>query len=164
MILRSEDKKMGGAVRRLVPVVAVIAVAGAAAISLTNTSVSAAEPHGVPPTATIEAIDGVQVAQDAAAGATAFIRCRVCHTVERGEPNRVGPNLFGVVGRNAGTVAAFMYSDQMKGSNINWTEAYLDKYIQDPPGTVPGNRMQLAKGAINPQQTKDIIAFLKTKM
>lgn len=154
--------KVNGAVRRLVPVVAVVAAAGAGALALSmNKPVSAAEAHGAVLPTTVE---GIQVAEgNVANGTTAFVRCRVCHTVEKGEPNRVGPNLFGVVGRPAGTVAGFAYSDAMKNSKLTWNEETLEKYIQDPPGTVPGNKMNLAKGAVNKQGAEDIIAFLKTK-
>ncbi|MBM3507659.1 MAG: c-type cytochrome [Alphaproteobacteria bacterium] len=127
-------------------------------------NVSAAEVHRPTPAVAIEGLQVAQAAGNATAGATAFIRCRVCHTVERGEPNRVGPNLFGVVGRKAATVAGFNYSDPMKNSNITWDDATLNRYIQDAAGVVPGNKMQLAKGAINAQGAADIIAFLKTKM
>jgi cytochrome c len=151
--------------RKYVAAIAVVAAAGAGMIAFATNNVSAAEAHRA--ALTTVPVEGVQVAQaagNATAGATAFIRCRVCHTVERGEPNRVGPNLFGVVGRKAATVAGFNYSEPMKASNITWDDAALNRYIQDPPGTVPGNKMQLAKGAINAQGAADIIAFLKTKM
>lgn len=158
--------KVSGTVRRLAPVVVVVAAAGAGAMALSmNNSVYAAEAHGAlfAPIA-----EGVQIAQAAAgnptAGATGFVRCRVCHTVEKGEPNRVGPNLFSVIGRKAGAVAGFAYSDAMKNSNITWNEELVVKYIQDPAGTVPGNKMNLAKGAVNPAGAADLVAFLKTKM
>ncbi len=150
------DRKYVGAV------VAVAAVAGAGMMAFTTKNVSAAEAHRTAISTPV--VEGMQVAQDAAAGATAFVRCRVCHTVERGEPNRVGPNLFGVFGRKAGEVAGFNYSAPMKSSNITWTEENLERYIKDPAGVVPGNKMQLAKGAINDKGADDIVAFLKTKM
>ena len=145
-------------------VVAVLAAASAGVVAFATNNVSAAEAHRTLTTVPVEGVQIAQAAGNATAGATAFIRCRVCHTVERGEPNRVGPNLFGVVGRKAATVAGFNYSDPMKGSNITWDDAALNRYIQDPPGTVPGNKMRLAKGAINATAAADIIAFLKTKM
>ena len=163
MISRIADNKKG-AFRRLAPVVAVVAAAGAAAFVFSNNNVSAAEAHGAVLTAT--AIGGVQVAQAAGnptAGNTAFTRCRTCHTVEKGEPNRVGPNLFGIVGKSSATTAGFNYSDAMKNAKITWDEATLVKYILDAPGTVPGNKMNLAKGAVNATAAADIVAFLNTK-
>lgn len=142
-------------------VAAVVAAASAGAFVFSNTTVSAAETvtmHGITMTVPAE----VQVA-DAAAGATAFTRCRTCHTVERGEPNRVGPNLFGIVGKKAGEVAGFNYSPALKASGLTWTEENLMKWIQDTPGTVPGNKMNLAKGAVSRQQADDIVDFLETK-
>jgi cytochrome c len=142
-------------------VAAVVAAAGAGTFVFSNTTVAAAETvtaHGITMTVATE----IQVA-DAKAGETAFTRCRACHTVEKGEPNRVGPNLFGVVGRKAGEVAGFNYSPALKGSGLTWTEDNLAKWIQDAPGTVPGNKMNLAKGAVNATQAKDIVEFLETK-
>lgn len=162
--MRTEENKTG-AVRRLAPVVAVVAAAGAAALALSvNGPVWAAGTERALPPVAIEGVQLAQAAGTVAAGTTAFIRCRVCHTVERGEANRVGPNLFGIVGKKSATTAGFAYSDEMKNAKLTWDEATLTKYIQDPPGTVPGNKMALAKGAVNAQGAADIIAFLKTKM
>src|SRR5690349_12799203 len=71
-------------------------------------------------------------AQNADAGKTAFKQqCGLCHDTAAGK-NRVGPSLFGVVGRKAGTVDGFHYSDPNKGSGITWDEATLEKYLTDP--------------------------------
>lgn len=103
---------------------------------------------------------GIASAQDAAAGEKVFNQCKACHTIEAGGPNRVGPNLHGVVGRKAGSHEGFNYSDAMKNSGITWDEASLDKYLTDPRGTIPGNKMAFA-GVKNEQARKDLIAFLK---
>jgi cytochrome c len=66
--------------------------------------------------------------------------CGACHTVEPGK-NRVGPSLAGVVGRKAGTVQGFKYSDPMSKSDVTWNEESLDKYLADPKGFIPGNKM-----------------------
>jgi cytochrome c len=80
-------------------------------------------------------------AQDADKGAQVFKKCAVCHSIEQGGPNKVGPNLHGVVGRKAGSVEGFNYSPAMKNANLTWTPEELDKYLTDPKATVPGNKM-----------------------
>ncbi|AIB15672.1 cytochrome C (plasmid) [Azospirillum argentinense] len=102
---------------------------------------------------------GFAAAQDADAGAKVFNQCKACHTIEAGGPNRVGPNLHGVVGRKAGAVETYKYSDAMKNAGA-WDEATLDAYLADPKSAVPGNKMAFA-GVKNEQARKDLIAYLK---
>src|SRR3546814_11455231 len=77
---------------------------------------------------------------DAAKGKKVFQKCRACHAVEPGK-NKIGPTLHGVFGRKAGSVEGFNYSKAMKQSEIVWNEETLDKYLADPNGYIPGNRM-----------------------
>jgi cytochrome c len=86
--------------------------------------------------------------------------CNICHDVVAGK-NRVGPTLFGVVGRKAGTEAGFTYSDGMKGSGLTWDAATLDRYLADPRGVVPGTKMTYG-GLKNDEQRRDLIAYLST--
>ncbi len=104
-------------------------------------------------------LSGLASAQDADAGEKVFNQCKACHTIEAGGPNRVGPNLHGIVGRKAGSAAGFNYSDAMKAAG-SWDEASLDKYLTDPKAAVPGNKMAFA-GVKNDQSRKDLVAFLK---
>ena len=77
-------------------------------------------------------------------GAALFrMRCGSCHTVEPGGRAVLGPNLSGVVGRKA-AATAFNYSPALKASNIVWTRANLDRYMQAPMRMVPGTRMVIA--------------------
>jgi cytochrome c len=101
------------------------------------------------------------IAGDAAKGEQTFARCAMCHKAGKGAGNGLGPNLFGVVGRKAGTVADFSYSPAMKASGITWTEDKLAAYITRPFAVVPGNRMAFA-GISNPAQVQDVVAYLKT--
>lgn len=100
-------------------------------------------------------------AGNAASGATVFARCAICHSNAKGAGNMIGPNLFGVVGRKAGSVPGFYYSAAMKSSGIVWTNDKLDAYIKSPARVVPGNRMPFA-GLPNDTQRADLIAYLDT--
>ncbi|MDA8230536.1 MAG: cytochrome c family protein [Magnetospirillum sp.] len=99
-----------------------------------------------------------QVAGDAAAGEKVFKQCQVCHTAEPGK-NKIGPSLYGVVGRKSGSAEGFNYSPAMKTANIVWTPENLDKYLTDPKAMVPGNKMAFP-GLKNPQDRQNVIAYL----
>jgi cytochrome c len=88
--------------------------------------------------------------------------CRECHSFLK-DDNRLGPSLYGVVGRKAGTEPGFSYSMSVKGSGITWTPANLDKWIADPDALIPGNDMSPPfTGVADPKTRQQIIAFLKT--
>ncbi len=81
-------------------------------------------------------------AQTSDLGAAVFARsCAMCHSNEAGTPNRMGPNLSGVGGRKAGTLAGFRYSPAMAKSGLTWDKATLDRFLTKPSAVVPGNRM-----------------------
>jgi cytochrome c len=101
------------------------------------------------------------LAQSAESGERAFNQqCKACHTVEKGGASTIGPNLFGVVGRKAGTETGFEFSDAMKKSGITWNEASLGDYLKDPKAKVPDGKMAFA-GLKRPAQLADVIAYLK---
>lgn len=88
--------------------------------------------------------------------------CRECHTFVK-DDNRLGPSLYGVVGRKAGTEPGFAYSESVKDSGVTWTPATLDKWIKDPQAVIPGNAMSPPFGGVaDPAVRAKIIAFLKT--
>jgi cytochrome c len=99
-------------------------------------------------------------AQDAAAGEKVFAVCRVCHQIGPTAKNGVGPSLNGIVGRKAGTYPGFNYSPANKNSGLTWTEETLETYLPDPQRVVKGTKMTFA-GLKNPENIKDVIAFLK---
>ena len=101
-------------------------------------------------------------AQDQAAeGSKLYKRvCFACHATEAGQ-NKVGPSLFAVAGRKAGTEPGFAYSEAMKTANVTWNDEAIDKYIADPKKFVPGNKMAYA-GIKKEEERKEIIAYLKT--
>lgn len=83
-------------------------------------------------------------AQTPAAAPPAFNACKACHTVNKGGRNGIGPNLNGVVGRPAASVAGFNYSPAMKASKLRWDAKTLDAYLAAPAKKVPGTRMPIA--------------------
>jgi cytochrome c len=96
---------------------------------------------------------------DAARGEVKFQDCAACHKLEAGA-NNVGPSLHGVFTRKAGELADFRYSPAIKRSGITWTPETLDKFITDPQGVVPANRMPYA-GMPSPGDRADLIAYLQ---
>ena len=100
-------------------------------------------------------------AAEAEAGARVFrTQCGACHVVEAGK-NRVGPSLFGIVGRKSGQVEGFRYSPANKAADLTWDAATLDKYLANPREMVPGTTMTFA-GVKNATQRADLIAYLAT--
>ncbi len=87
----------------------------------------------------------------------AFNQCKACHVIGK---NGVGPNLAGVFGRKAGAVEGFKYSDPMKAAPA-WDEATLGKYLADPKGAIPGNKMVFA-GLKKPEDVAAVITYLKS--
>ena len=112
------------------------------------------------------AFDPAAVAQAAAsgsaqAGAATFKKCTACHSGEKGGPNKVGPDLFGVVGRPKGSHEGFGYSEAMKAKGGNWTLEDLASFIHSPKTFVPGTKM-LFPGITDPGDLGDLLAYLST--
>lgn len=108
-------------------------------------------------------IGGTAHAQDVENGEKVFRQCRACHQVGDGAKNLVGPQLNGIVGRKAGTVEGYKYSNvnlEAGTKGLVWTEEELLKYLEAPMKVMPGTRMAYA-GLRDEQQRKDVIAYLK---
>ena len=86
--------------------------------------------------------------------------CRTCHTLKEGD-NRLGPNLHNIIGRKAGSLQNYSYSDAMKGAELVWDRATLDHYISNPDQVVPGNNMKPYGGLASAEERAKIIAFLE---
>src|SRR5256885_10317205 len=99
---------------------------------------------------------------DAGKGESSSKKCAACHTFGKGEPNRVGPNLYGVVGRPKGTEGGFAYSDAMKKKGGNWTLDDLNEFLPGPQNYVPGAKMSFA-GLPRGGERADVIAYLNSK-
>ena len=106
------------------------------------------------------AYHGASQAADAEAGKKAFNKCAVCHSPEQGV-TRVGPSLFGIVGRKAGTLPGFNYSSAMKDYGVTWSAETLNTYLMAPMQEVKGTKMTFA-GVKDETERANIIAYLET--
>jgi cytochrome c len=108
-----------------------------------------------------EPIEKLLASADVAKGLNTAKACQACHTFDKGGPNRVGPNLWGVVGRPKASEAGFDYSGGMKGKGGTWTIADLNAFLANPKGMVPGTKMTF-NGLPRGNQRADVIAYLNS--
>jgi len=92
---------------------------------------------------------------------TPAAQCVVCHSVEKGGPLRVAPNLWGVVGDKKARFTWYGYSKALATADGTWTEDDLDAYLTDPDGFLPGTTKTLT-GIGDPKERAELIAYLKT--
>ena len=104
---------------------------------------------------------GAAEAADIAKGQAAFVRqCAICHTIDKGGENRVGPNLFGVIGRRAGAAPDFKYTNAFRTTaTFEWTEGLLGPWIALPAVMVPGTAMGVFPG-VSDRDKDDIVAYV----
>lgn len=106
------------------------------------------------------AVVGTAAAADVEAGKTIFKKCALCHTNEKGK-NKIGPSLFGIVGRKSGSLTNYNYSDAMAHFDHVWTPEELDTYLTDPHAIVPGTKM-IFPGIKDKTDRQNLIAYLET--
>ena len=129
------------------------AVAVTSANASTGAQATQAEPK--------KPIGELMASADAAKGANVFKQCASCHTVEKGGPNRVGPNLWGVVDRAKASVAGFNYSAASKAkSSEKWTFENIEHFLENPKGYLPGTTMSYP-GLKRASDRADLLAYLR---
>jgi cytochrome c len=99
---------------------------------------------------------------DATAGQKISARCEQCHDLTKGGPNKIGPNLYGVVGRARATHPGFSYSGAMSASHEAWNFDSLFKFLKSPAAFVPGTKMSFA-GLRSAQDRINLLAWLRTQ-
>jgi cytochrome c len=99
-------------------------------------------------------------AADVMAGEMIAERCGACHDWTKGGPNKIGPNLYSVVGRPRASAAGFEYSPAMKMKGGTWTYDELFQFLRQPASFVPGTKMTFA-GLPKPQDRVNVMAFLR---
>jgi cytochrome c len=97
---------------------------------------------------------------DNSSGAKIFKKCSSCHFAENGAGNKVGPNLFGVVGRKKASASGFSYSNAMLNKGGNWTRQELNQFLENPKNFIPSTKMAFP-GLKKPEDRANIILFLE---
>jgi cytochrome c len=107
-----------------------------------------------------ESLEELLARADAKRGQTLFLQCRACHSLAAGEPHKVGPNLNGMFGRQAGIAPGFDYSPALQEAEVVWTPDALDEWLERPSEFLPGNRMVFI-GVRSPANRANLIAYLQ---
>jgi cytochrome c len=105
-------------------------------------------------------------AADAKHGEEVAKKCGICHNFEKGGPNMIGPNLYGVLGRKVASHEGYEYSDALKAKGAelgNWDYAKINTMITNPAEFVPGTKMALFPGLPDAKERADVLVFLRTK-
>lgn len=124
----------------------------------------AAAPAAPPADVPVQAggdLDAAIAAADPAKGKVLFLQCRACHSlVPETDSGKIGPTLYGVIGRPAGAVPGFAYSEAVAKSGLTWTAEQIDKWLARPSDFLPGNKMVFV-GIQDPQDRANIIAYIQ---
>lgn len=125
-----------------------------------DTGESQAQVAAAPVARVIEPVIPLLASADAAAGEKAFKRCSTCHTVNKGGANKIGPNLYGVVGGNKGAASGFTYSGALTSMGGEWSYPELNAFLTKPKDFMKGTKMNFA-GVKSVKDRANIIAYLR---
>jgi cytochrome c len=106
-------------------------------------------------------ISEVLATADAGSGETIAKKCAACHSFEQGGANKIGPNLWGALGRDIASLPDFEYSSALAEKEGNWDYEQLNAFIADPRGWAPGTKMTFA-GLSKPQDRGDLLLYLQS--
>jgi cytochrome c len=160
--------------RRLGPMLAVTLIAGAGLAACgkpaaTGSEGAAPAPASAPVELTdeqkhelVEHLPAPYNTADIVNGKKVFMVCKSCHTVVQGGSDMTGPNLWGVIGRKAGTEGTFKYSDGLKAAGWTWDPARIDQWIANPKAMIPDTKMSFM-GVKDAKDRADLVAYLKTE-
>jgi cytochrome c len=114
--------------------------------------------------AAVEPIAPLLASADAAAGEVTFKKCAACHSIDKGGANKVGPNLWGIVGRAMGAHEGFNYSAGMKEASAgkNWDFESISTFVTKPKAYIKGTAMGFA-GLAKPEDRANLIAYLRNQ-
>jgi cytochrome c len=127
-------------------------------IAVTEEPAQGAKPEAAAPA---EPIEKLLASASVEKGEQAAKKCVACHTFTKGGPNRVGPNLWGIVNRPKASEAGFAYSDAIKSKGGNWTIDDLNAFLTSPRGYAPGTKMTFV-GLPKGTERADVIAYLNS--
>jgi len=114
-------------------------------------------PAGFDPVEAVQMMAGADLAN----GKTLYRKCVACHSSEEGGPNKVGPNLWAIVGRAKASHDGFAYSEALKAKGGDWSAAELASFLHNPKEYVPGTKM-IFPGISNISDVADLLAYLNT--
>lgn len=127
-------------------------------VAVTEQPAEGAKPEAAAPPAPIEKL---LASASVEKGEQSAKKCSACHTFTKGGPNRIGPNLWGIVNRPKGSEAGFTYSDALKSKGGNWTIEDLNTFLVSPRTFAPGTKMTFV-GLPNGSERADVIAYLNS--
>ncbi len=108
-----------------------------------------------------EPVDSLMASADVKAGEEISKKCTTCHTFDKGGANKVGPNLFGVVGEDIAQGKGYSFSDALKAHQGKWDVATLNEWLYKPQGFAKGTKMTFA-GLPKAKDRADVIAYLSS--
>jgi len=105
-------------------------------------------------------VSGIAVTE-AVAGPEA--KCKACHTFDKGGKNKMGPNLFGIMGKKAGSVEGYKYGSYLKSADFKWNDKNMKAWIKDSKGVAKaaGSKTKMSSQKVHGEKADAVVAFLK---